>query len=191
MADDDWISAAEALEQASATMGDYEARRAICSRAHAGLITAKATRYLDGRRRADDVTIPKEFWWARGEAALMQNWVAGDFETWIDHKIHLKAYGVAFAREGINALAAPSLRSSAPSGPAPNPGGRPSAAWWDDLWVEICRQLWTGELIPQRQSDIETAMMDWTAKRGFNPGESTIRPRARKLWTALQKEDEN
>ena len=70
-------------------------------------------------------------------------------------------------------------------------GGRPAAAWWDDLWVEMARQLYDGDLKPKRQADIETAMKDWAAAHGHNPADSTIRPRARKLWTALNKEDRN
>ncbi|HEX5229568.1 MAG TPA: hypothetical protein VFW44_17775, partial [Bryobacteraceae bacterium] len=69
-------------------------------------------------------------------------------------------------------------------------GGRPPAEYWDDLWVEMCRQLYAGELIPKRQSDVESAMKAWLAKRDDHPATSTIRERARKLWAALDK-DEN
>jgi hypothetical protein len=70
-------------------------------------------------------------------------------------------------------------------------GGRPPAAFWDDLWTEICRSLYLGDLKPERQADIERAMLAFVEERGFGGGVSTIRPRARKLWQAISKEDEN
>jgi hypothetical protein len=76
---------------------------------------------------------------------------------------------------------------AAPSVPK---GGRPKADWWDDLWVEICRQIYEGELIPKRQADIERAMLEWVTNRGEDVGATTIRPRASKLWKAIGK-DEN
>jgi hypothetical protein len=64
-------------------------------------------------------------------------------------------------------------------------GGRPAAEWWDDLWVEMCRQIYTGELVPKRQADLEKAMQSWCAAKGYSDAVSTVRPRARKLWQAL------
>lgn len=189
---EEWISAIEAFKLVATAIGRYRAPRAICSRAHDGLIEARAARLMVGDRRHDNADVPEKFWWACGEAALEQNWEVGDFETWIDNRIHLRAYGVSFSRRGIEALAAPAIASrDAPSGPSANPGGRPRADWWDDLWVEICRQLYAGDLQPKKQSDIESAMIDWAVKHGHNPSESTIRARARKLRAAFKREDEN
>lgn len=70
-------------------------------------------------------------------------------------------------------------------------GGRPPAEWWDDLWVEICRQLYSGDLQPTKQSDIEDAMHQWLLNRGDSAASSTVRARARKLWMAIEVEDEN
>jgi hypothetical protein len=188
---DEWINAAEALRLASAALGS-DARRVICARAHAGLITARAVRFLFRQSRQDDAEIPAVFWWAHGEEALSQNWAAGDFSTWIDGETELQAYGVTFSRAGIEALTGPAIATRAP-GPEPNSnaGGRPAAAWWDDMWVEMCRLLYAGDLKPKKQSDIENAMNDWAAARGQSVAVSTIRPRARKLWTALRTEDKN
>src|SRR5262245_34501533 len=101
MAEAEWISAAEALKRVCDATDRYAAPRAICSRAHVGLITAKAARFVVKGQAFDDYDIPNEFWWARGEAALEQNWQAGDFETWIDKRIHLEAFGVSFSLKGI------------------------------------------------------------------------------------------
>lgn len=194
MADEseEFISAAEAIRRVSEAVGRHQARHAICSRAHAGLIEAKAARFVADGRTFDNASVPKKFWWAEGHEALDQDWLTGDFSTWIDHSLHLQAFGVSFSRLGIEALIAPAMASrDTPSGPPARPGGRPPAEWWDDLWVEMCRQLYAGDLQPKKQADIERAMMDWAARHGHDTGISTIRPRARKLWTALKKEDEN
>jgi predicted nucleotide-binding protein len=50
---------------------------------------------------ANDCAVPKHFWWAEGNEALVQDWASGDFDTWIDHKQHLRAFGVSFARPDI------------------------------------------------------------------------------------------
>ena len=188
---DEWICAAEALRIVTNLVGgQQQARRAICTRAHAGLINARAERFLVQGRSAPTLDVPAGFWWAKGEAALQQNWATGDFATWIDRKRHFQAFGVSFLRAGIDSLVGPAR--DAPSWQAgKSKGGRPAAAWWDDLWVEIARQLYDGDLKPKAQADIETAMKDWAATHGESPADSTIRPRARKLWTALNKNGKN
>ncbi len=143
----------------------------------------------------DNRAIPREFWWARGEAALIQNWGSGDFETWIDRRYHLLAYGVSFSRVGIEAISAnsvaPTADATAQTKSQAKPGGRPPAAWWDDLWIEICRQLYVGDLKLENQAAVENAMMTWAAQNGHDIAVSTIRPRARKLFVAINREDRN
>lgn len=107
--------------------------------------------------------------------------------------------GVQFDRDGLDILDP----QNQPCQQIPNPeitplvsanrpkGGRPAAEWWDDLWVEICRQLYVGDLKPKTQGDIERAMLDWLATKGESAAESTVRGRARKLWSAIEAEDEN
>ena len=82
----DGISARSAVSLLG--IGDTHAQRTICQRAYAGLIQARAERFIRDGRASDNVEIPREFWWAKGEAALTQNWATGDFETWIDQRKH-------------------------------------------------------------------------------------------------------
>jgi len=90
-----------------ATIMPIGAAQAICRRAHDGLIDARASRLILGEKSVDDCAVGAEFWWARGELALKQNWAAGDFETWLDRKVHCRAYGVEFRRSDIEALVPP------------------------------------------------------------------------------------
>jgi hypothetical protein len=103
-AQEEWISAGSAV--APFGIGYQLARRTICQRAYAGLIKARAERFVRNGQSADNVEIPREFWWAKGERALTQNWATGDFDTWIDSRIHLEAFGVTFLRSDIERLKA-------------------------------------------------------------------------------------
>ncbi len=318
--DDEWISADEAHQIVARAVGVLGAAEAICTRAHHELVSAKALRLIWHRETRDDCAVPKEFWWAKGKAALEQDWTTGDFSTWLDQTYELRAFGVQFRKSDImkmipqgrppqrgaieagdadeewvsssdarrlvytisriNSVSAgdailqycrvghiagrakhmkliikdryqtrqeeesdcqipdwfweectkpdssvqdwpagvmsgkccvdgdsitarltgvsfrradleifknqlnegdPPVRAEAPS----SKGGKPPAAWWDALWVEICRQLYVGELHPKAQVDVETAMHDWLATIGETAAESTIRERARKLWDAI------
>ena len=193
-----WITATEAVHLLKPAFGTYEAQMTICKRAHSGMIRARAQQFIMDDKTRDNFEIPKQFWWAEGHQALTQNWTAGDFDTWTPNKeTHLQAFGVSFLRAEIENLipaSAPApapAAAQAPTAPTMTAGGRPPADWWDDLWVEISRQLYGGELIPKKQGDIETAMKEWLAKRGEHPSDSTIRSRARKLWQAISREGEN
>jgi hypothetical protein len=155
------------------------------------LVKARAARFIRDRQETDNADVPAEMWWAGGEAALTQNWTAGDFETWIDQqRVRLQAYGVTFRRADIESLLPPQPTAKISPSVARAVGGRPKASWSDDLWIEMCRQLYEGDLQPKKQGDITKAMMDWLSTRGEEPAESTIKERARRLWAVIGR-DEN
>lgn len=79
---------------------------------------------------------------------------------------------------------------AAPTAPV-NRGGRPKKEWWDDLWVEMCRQIYEGDLQPKKQVDIEKAMADWAIQQGHEASDNLFRPKARLLFAALTKKDNN
>jgi hypothetical protein len=121
MSDEEWIHASEAYARVQVHI--LRAGEAICERAHDGLIAARAERLLLGKKVVEPANIPQEFWWARGRAALKAKWPSGDFETWIDHEIHCRAYGVEFARKDIERMLPPTrsvdFARSAPGNYAP------------------------------------------------------------------------
>jgi predicted nucleotide-binding protein len=103
--DEEWISAASALSLLG--MKYWLGTGTICKRAHAGLIQARAERFIHDDRVFDNVDIPAKFWWAEGGAALTQNWTTGDFDTWVGRgidAIHLQAFAVTFRRSDIERL---------------------------------------------------------------------------------------
>jgi hypothetical protein len=194
-ASDEWLSAEETYRRIANRTASPGTHHAIAQRAHAGILRAKAQVFIRGRESWPDAEIPKEFWWADGHEALTQNWSTGDFETWIDRKIHMRALGVCFhlgdLRKSFPDVFKPDPAAPIPVESAAGKAGRPPAEWWDDLWIEMCRSLYRGDRQPQRLADIEKAMNDWIAAKGESAATSTVRGRARKLWQAISRKDEN
>jgi hypothetical protein len=131
---EEWITAAEALRLLKPVLGgEYAAKITICKRAHAGLIRARAERFMIDDRSAGAQKVPEGFWWAEGHSALEQNWTSGDFATWVgrdfDKKRH-RAFGVSFSRADIEKL----IPTEPEASPAPKPDGetgRNRAMEWD------------------------------------------------------------
>jgi len=77
--------------------------------------------------------------------------------------------------------------SSPPLLSPPRQVGAPRKDFWDDLLVEVFRQLWLGTLTPRRPADIEKAMLAWADDRGFKLGETSVKKPAKKLFEAWAK----
>jgi hypothetical protein len=54
------------------------------------------------------------------------------------------------------------------------------------MWAALAVMLYTGDLQPKTQADIERAMKDWLAARDLHVGDTAVRGRARQLWQKLQ-----
>jgi hypothetical protein len=134
--DDEWISAADAYELVR-KVNPSRAAEVICSRAHDGLIAAKAHTLIVGEKRNEDAKIPVPFWWAKGNGALNQNWATGDFDTWIRSKVHWRAYGVKFLKRDIVAMLPPSLVTST----VPGQAGEGNFASASQAMAELQNQL--------------------------------------------------
>ena len=103
-----WVPASKALSLITRELGDeHLAAYAICERAHASLLAAKAELLILDQRRSENAPIPSEFWWAQGHEALEQDWLRGDFSTWIDRDIEARAFSVTFDFEGLRKLLPP------------------------------------------------------------------------------------
>jgi hypothetical protein len=64
--------------------------------------------------------------------------------------------------------------------------GRPTAAFWDDMWASIAFDLYIGDLNPRTQAELEQAMLQWIEDHGQTAATSTVRGRARRLWDLIQ-----
>lgn len=96
----EWVSSKCLMDAMGARLRPCStAAQRVCKRAHAGLLRARAKRFFADGDRSDDVEVPAVFWWAEGLQALTQDWEAGDFETWLNHKVRLRAFGVEWAKD--------------------------------------------------------------------------------------------
>jgi hypothetical protein len=101
----EWMSPASAVAQLKPFLKNsaYAAQMRICEHAYAKLVRAKARRYLVGDSGRDDIPVPHVFWWAKGHAALNQDWPTGSFSTYINDIEH-RAFGLSFVREDIELM---------------------------------------------------------------------------------------
>jgi hypothetical protein len=106
---DEWMSASEAYAYLDGSMDEGLVTRTICKRCFDGLIRSRTEKFIKHREVLENVELPPEFWWAKGEAALTQNWSVGDFETWIDDHYHWRAYGVEFYEAHIEKIVPPPI----------------------------------------------------------------------------------
>ena len=143
--EDDWVRAVDVVAMLKPIFTTYAAKMRICERAHAGMIHARAEQYQQCQRVFQNHDIPKEFWWAEGHEALEQDWAAGDFSTWIDRRIQLKAFGVTFALADIEGLLPPNR-------------GKAQVATHNAEDDEIVKRL--DELVPSAALSYSQAILD-------------------------------
>ncbi len=109
------------------------------------MIRARAAFVTMGNKSEADFELPKVFWWAKGYAAIEQDWPVGDFATsGGPHGGELvRAFGVRFHRAGLEEMlpGAFAIQTSriADNAPKESGGRRPS-----QLWPE-----WIAELVAQ------------------------------------------
>nr|WP_197535372.1 nucleotide-binding protein [Bradyrhizobium sp. ORS 278] len=116
----EWIGAASAVSRLKPHLKNsgHAAQMRICEHAYGKLIRSKARRYIIGDEIRDDTAIPHVFWWAKGHAALTQDWATGSFSTYINDIEH-RAFGVSFVREDIEIMIP---EDAPPAAPEPTPG---------------------------------------------------------------------
>ncbi len=187
----EWLPTPETYHKIINHTASVDTNLAIAQLAQAGAIRAKAQVFIRGREVTADAEVPKDFWCAADREALTQNWSTGDFETWAGHD-HLRAIGVSFHLGDLRKAFPEVFKGDLVVPPTPESSsgksGRLPAEWWDDLWVEICRCLYVGDLKPRKQADIEKAMNAWIISKGESAAISTVRMRARKLWQAISRD---
>ena len=99
---------------------------------------------------------------------------------------------LAIAAFDFDAGAPPPISMTLVSSAAPLPkkGGRPPAEFWDDMWAAIAASLYSGDLKPKSQADVQRAMAEWIEANDRNAANSTVKSRARRLWDRIAALDE-
>ncbi len=140
---EEWLSALDAIRRSGSRPLFTSANFAIAKRAHAGLLRADVL-IFQWQKRADDVEIRSQVWWAEGQAALEQDWELGDFVTWIDHTDKVQAFGVRFHMGDLTKMTAGAVSAatnpSAPQEPKAT-GGRPLSDLWPEWVAELAMYL--------------------------------------------------
>jgi hypothetical protein len=148
----------------------------------------------DGFTGRDRLAILPAWIWSLSFPELGSDfWRTGYLDAWVPKDpANPSAYQGNFWRiYGVRFWAPNQVRPKEPEPVAPEvftapKGGRPPKPWWDDLWAEICRQVFVGELNPERQAEVERAMLDWAVASGESLSEPSARLAARKLVQAIK-----
>jgi hypothetical protein len=207
-----WLTPKKALT----AIGNVDAVVAIAlirHRASIGRVRAAAEYILwpDGeQKRQDELAAIPASWWKLTtglQDVSAPFWTApvGDLVIETDSGIDAMVYhfsGVRFEPDGILALREPEAQEAttdpfaklpliAPSASVllqatRHAGGAPPKPWWDDLWVEMFRQIWESELKPTAMAHIAQAMQQWADDHGHALSEATAKRAARKLWAVAK-----
>jgi hypothetical protein len=208
----DWYTPMEACAYASLCLGWDGASKAVWQLLAGGMIQAVASSSSRAIKDRGPITndkpsiIPKRIWTDFSESGS-DLWNGGYARFWVskgdEHGTVYRYFGIKFdpadvksnlppprpdlvAQAAGTAAPAPAqnrIATSAPVAEPVNKGGRPRKEWWDDFWIEVCRQIWIGDLQPKTQADLERAMIEWVENhRSGEVGETTIKAAAKKLF---------
>lgn len=191
---DAWISASEAIKFVRAETLSLSAHIVIATRAHAGLLRARADLIvINEKQRHIDVEVPAKFWWAEGDVALKQNWEVGDFSTWIDRRVQYQIFGVRFLREDLKRLvpARPAALAQQPPQAQRHTGGRPMSELWPDWVAELVSYIHDHGIPPGSGStgadDLISRVDDRLSEKGLDaPSRSTVLVTAKAVLRRLR-----
>lgn len=132
------------------------------------------------------VTQRASFDWERGIF-----WGEG---PWGRGKGLMKLEGAHFLAESLQALLPSHLRGAPVETGAKGQGkrgGQPPRAFWDEMLCDIRALIHQGDFKPERQADVEKAMLTWAEGKDEKLSEATARPKARLLFERYKNEAEN
>lgn len=202
--DPDWVNAkaARAFMYDDLRVQPVLAGGQLIDECRLGFVAGRAVlmQRADGQR-PDDWTvearewdIPNWFWQDfTTDGSSSQDWTRGVFAgrgRGPAGRCWMTLTGVYFARSSLDAMIP--TKNPQVAMPAPRAvGGRPPAAFWDDLWCAVWGDVHRGDLQPTRPADVYNAMMKWIVDNGHMAAESVVKLRARKMFAAYQREDGN
>lgn len=185
------------------SVGDHKTLiNALADRLRVALVVAAAEHrsHEDEEVEAGPLVIPTDHWKTVDAPAFNDVWQSGQLTVWPAQRDRhgrskIDYFGVRFSPVDLGAMFASAgiaeLPTSPIEAPAKHAGGAPRKEFWDDLLIEMFQVLWLGELKPNRQADLERAMLDWASGKGYSLGESSVKAPARKLFAAWKSEVKN
>jgi len=200
-----WISATAARQFAynEGKANPAMAGTAVLEQAKLGFLTARAVLAQGSKGETDEAEwswearewdVPSWFWKTFADkGSSTQDWASGCFSgkgRGPNGLGYITLHGVHFLKESLSALLPATVATAANLEPK-NKGGRPPAAFADDLMCVIWGLIHQGDFRPKNQADIERAMLDWTERNGHELGSTAARGKARKVYAALTGDVEN
>lgn len=199
---EDWVSAIDARRFAYEKGGvnPTNAGRAVVEQAKLGFVSARAVLAQGSKGKSDEAEwswearewdIPDWFWAGYAdEGSSSQDWASGRFAGRGNSPSGLRYYrleGVYFLKESLSVLLPAAIATPVILG-SKNKGGRPPAAFADDLMCAIWGLIYQGDLKPKNQAEIERAMLDWALENDQELGATVARGKAQKVFNALKAE---
>ncbi|MGD9664080.1 MAG: hypothetical protein AB7U34_02575 [Novosphingobium sp.] len=190
----DWMTAREALFFAAEQWRLQDPVKRILNQARLGFMAGRAVRakvrtatppgFEETKIDQREWNIPSWFW----DATNNPNNGTWDWESGSFNGLFITPHGVAtvaldgvhFLKKDIEARFARETEPQAESGET-NRGRKPKYDW-DAATDAIWGRLLHGELIPENQADVERALQSELRVGDFEPGESTVRPYANRIW---------
>jgi hypothetical protein len=200
-----WLTPQQGLLRARLVLGN-DAEKPIWERLHGGIIrTAALKSSIASPPNAEPhiteapTVIPARYWGHFSDSTKSDFWQTGVARFFfpaerkrVTSATVIRCFDVRLHPTDVEA-SFPQSRETQPQEPPNRPaltlqelnkGGRPRKDWWDDFWIDICRQIYEGDLKPAKQADLERAMHEWVINHGREAGETTIKSAARKLFKA-------
>lgn len=178
---EEWLTASETIRLVRTATMSPASNITIATRANAGLVRAHADLLIIGSESRRDIAVPVKFWWATGHEALTQNWETGDFETWVDRRFHLQAFGVRFHREDIQRMLPGSfaIEPTVTKAEARSSGGRRMSELWPEWVAELVIQIHDAGVPPgigsQGADELIATLATRLAERGLEaPSRTTV-----------------
>lgn len=194
----DWIPALQARRLAYDLFryNPMSAGSAIVEQARLGFVSARAVLaqgsingHGDGNWSWEEREwdIPTWFWTGfTGAEHSRQDWELGRFSgrgTAPDRTRWITLSGVHFHRASLDCLAPVSAQTEA----SEEKRGRKPVYDWTAATRTVAIRLICGELIPEKQADVERAFIDALTKGDQGPNEATVRPYAKPLYEGYLK----
>ncbi len=196
-----WVTAKEARQIAYGTYGvnPMQSGDAIVAAAGLGFIAGRAVLGQGSTGARDEIDwswqerewdIPQWFWTNFSIAGSSSfDWVTGRFSGngYSPTKLtSITLSGVYFLRASLAALASEPTAPDDQSTVAPK-RGRKQEYDWEAATARVWGQIFRGELIPENQADVEKAFQRALSVGDKEPGESTVRPYANRVWEEFKK----
>lgn len=207
-----WIPAREASQFAETVTKVMRPGPLVLEQARLGLVAGRAmvAQRFQTRELTEPVwegrewDVPSWFWASSlQEDDFGQKWDLDQFSAAVPASAGggwMTLSGVHFLTESLQILRPATEQTlspvaaeglTPPEAPPKFRGGRPAQPWWDDMWCAVWSVVHQGDFKPETKADIERAMLTWATLNGHEVSDAAVRPKARKLFDALNTEARN